>query len=101
PIQMNKMNISYLAASSNKNLQGMAGVSFVVAKKSELEKEKTTKPTNYYLNLQAQYKYFIETGQMRFTPPVQTIYALKQAIVELKEEGVIERYERYVQLWET
>ena len=32
PIDMSKMNISYLAASSNKNLQGMAGVSFVVAK---------------------------------------------------------------------
>ena len=80
PIQMSKMNISYLAASSNKNLQGMAGVSFVVAKKDELEKEKKTKPMNYYLNLYAQYKHFNETGQMRFTPPVQTMYALKQAI---------------------
>lgn len=101
PIHMSKMNISYLAASSNKNLQGMAGVSFVVAKKDELEKEKKTKPTNYYLNLYSQYKYFNETGQMRFTPPVQTIYALKQAILEVKEEGVKERYERYCQAWET
>ncbi|MGE6259259.1 aminotransferase class V-fold PLP-dependent enzyme [Heyndrickxia sporothermodurans] len=33
PIDMKKMNISYLAASSNKNLQGMAGISFVIAKK--------------------------------------------------------------------
>ena len=101
PIQMSKMNISYLAASSNKNLQGMAGVSFVVAKRDELEKEKKTKPANYYLNLYAQYKHFNETGQMRFTPPVQTMYALKQAIVEVKEEGVKERYERYSQCWET
>ncbi|MFJ7915757.1 MULTISPECIES: 2-aminoethylphosphonate aminotransferase [unclassified Lysinibacillus] len=101
PIDMSKMKISYLAASSNKNLQGMAGVSFVIAKKSELEKGKTKKPTNYYLNLYAQYYHFIETGQMRFTPPVQTIYALKQAIVELKAEGVKERYERYSKCWET
>lgn len=101
PINMSKMNISYLAASSNKNLQGMAGVSFVIAKKSELEKGKTKKPTNYYLNLYSQYDHFIETGQMRFTPPVQTIYALKQAIVELKAEGMKERYERYSQCWET
>ena len=101
PIEMSKMNISYLAASSNKNLQGMAGVSFVVAKKDELEKEKTTKPMNYYLNLYAQYKHFNETGQMRFTPPVQTMYALQQAIIEVKEEGVKERYERYSQSWET
>lgn len=101
PIQMSKMNISYLAASSNKNLQCMAGVSFVVAKKGELGKEKKTKPINYYLNLYCQYKHFNETGQMRFTPPVQTIYALKQAILEVKEEGVKERYERYSQAWET
>ncbi|MEH7124728.1 2-aminoethylphosphonate--pyruvate transaminase [Bacillus sp. JJ1773] len=101
PIQMNRMNISYLAASSNKNLQGMAGVSFVVAKKSNLEKEKLEKPSNYYLNLYAQHKHFTETGQMRFTPPVQTIYALKQAILEVKEEGVKERYERYSKCWES
>lgn len=101
PIDMNKMNISYLAASSNKNLQGMAGVSFVVAKKSKLEVEKETKPINYYLNLYSQYKSFIETRQMRFTPPVQTIYALKQAIIELNEEGVKERYKRYSRLWES
>ncbi|MCM3745165.1 2-aminoethylphosphonate--pyruvate transaminase [Sporosarcina luteola] len=101
PIDMSKMNISYVAASSNKNLQGMAGISFVIAKKEELEKERTTKPTNYYLNLSAQYKHFKETGQMRFTPPVQTMYALQQAIIELKEEGVKERYERYSQSWDT
>ncbi|MBS4195032.1 2-aminoethylphosphonate aminotransferase [Lederbergia citri] len=101
PIDMNKMNISYLAASSNKNLQGMAGVSFVVAKNTELEKEIATKPTNYYLNLYLQYKYFIETGQMRFTPPVQTIYALKQALIELNDESIKDRYERYSLLWET
>ncbi|MFC5602748.1 2-aminoethylphosphonate aminotransferase [Sporosarcina koreensis] len=101
PIQMNRMNISYLAASSNKNLQGMAGISFVVAKKDEVEKEKKIMPANYYLNLYAQYKHFKETGQMRFTPPVQTMYALQQAIVELKEEGVNERYERYSHCWET
>ena len=38
---------------------------------------------------------------MRFTPPVQTMYALKQAIIEVKEEGIKERYERYSQCWET
>lgn len=34
PIDMEKMNISFLASSSNKNLQGMAGVSFVIAEKT-------------------------------------------------------------------
>ena len=38
---------------------------------------------------------------MRFTPPVQTLYALKQAIVEAKEEGIDSRYKRYAKSWET
>jgi 2-aminoethylphosphonate aminotransferase len=101
PIQMKEMNISFLASSSNKNLQGMAGVAFVIAEKSKLDGLKQKKPRNYYLNLYAQYKYFLENQQMRFTPPVQTLYALKQAIEELKQEGVKERYKRYVKSWET
>jgi 2-aminoethylphosphonate aminotransferase len=101
PIQMDKMNISFMAASSNKNLQGMAGVAFVIANKSKLESIQHKKPRNYYLNLYAQYKFFSKTRQMRFTPPVQTLYALKQAINELKQEGIKGRYERYTRSWET
>ena len=37
PIDMIKSNISFLAASSNKNIQGMAGVGFVIANKKSLE----------------------------------------------------------------
>ncbi|NBI28677.1 2-aminoethylphosphonate aminotransferase [Chengkuizengella marina] len=100
PIQMDEMNISYLAASSNKNLQGMAGISFVIAKVSRLEQLKHAEIRSYYLNLYEQYKYFFKNKQMRFTPPVQTMYALKQAIIELKEEGISERYARYTRSWE-
>ncbi|HBI03261.1 MAG TPA: 2-aminoethylphosphonate--pyruvate transaminase [Paenibacillaceae bacterium] len=101
PIDMKKMNIHYLAASSNKNLQGMPGVSFVITQRSLLEKTKTIKPRNYYLHLYSQYDYFEKNHQMRFTPPVQTLYALKQAILETKEEGIKARYERYSKSWET
>jgi 2-aminoethylphosphonate-pyruvate transaminase len=100
PIDMEAMNISYLAASSNKNLQGMAGVAFVVAKKDHLEMTKHLRPRNFYLHLYSQYKYFLETKQMRFTPPVQTLYALKQAIIETRLEGIEKRYERYTKSWE-
>jgi 2-aminoethylphosphonate aminotransferase len=99
PVQMKEMNISYLASSSNKNLQGMAGVAFVIAEKSKLEQLRHSRPRNYYLNLYAQYRYFSVTRQMRFTPPVQTLYALKQAIEELKQEGIEGRYERYKESW--
>jgi 2-aminoethylphosphonate aminotransferase len=101
PISMHAMNISYLAASSNKNIQGMPGVAFCIANKNKLESIRHQKPRNYYLNLYAQYHYFSSTGQMRFTPPVQTLYALKLAIDELKREGVEQRYRRYCKSWET
>ncbi|RBW69993.1 2-aminoethylphosphonate aminotransferase [Bacillus taeanensis] len=99
PIAMERMNIHYLAASSNKNLQGMAGVSFVIANKKCLEQLKNIKARSYYLNLYEQYEYFKKTGQMRFTPPVQTLYAMKQAVVEAKKEGIVNRYNRYKKLW--
>ncbi len=101
PIDMNKQNITYLAASSNKNIQGMAGVGFVIAKKSSLENLKDIKPRSFYLSLYEQYTNFIKTHQMRFTPPVQTMYALKQAIIEAKKEGIENRYKRYSSSWET
>lgn len=95
PIEMEEMNIKYLASSSNKCIQGMAGVSFVIANKEALEKTKDIKPRNLYLNMYKQYSYFMDNYQMRFTPPVQTLYALKQAIIEAKEETIESRYERY------
>ncbi len=101
PLDMKEMNISFLASSSNKNLQGMPGVSFVIAEKSKLENLQDRKPRSYYLNLYAQYRYFAEHAQMRFTPPVQTLYALKQAIRELNQEGIAKRYARYTASWNT
>ncbi len=101
PIDMKKQNIHYLAASSNKNIQGMAGVGFVIANKNSLDSLKDIKPRNFYLNLYAQYQNFIKSHQMRFTPPVQTLYALKQAIIEAKEEGIEKRYVRYSKSWKT
>jgi 2-aminoethylphosphonate-pyruvate transaminase len=101
PIDMKEMNITYLAASSNKNLQGIAGVSFVIAEKTELEKTNHLKPRNLYLHLYGQYDYFNRTNQLRFTPPVQALYALKQAIIETKWEGIQNRNERYSKSWNT
>ena len=95
PIDMDEMNIKYLASSSNKCIQGMAGISFVIANKESLEITKNIKPRNLYLNIYKQYSYFKDNYQMRFTPPVQVLYALKQAIIEAKEETIEKRYERY------
>jgi len=94
-------NISLSVVSRNKNIQGMAGVGFVITNKNSLEKLKDIRPRSFYLSLYEQYEYFAKTKQMRFTPPVQTLYALKQAIIEAKEEGKDNRYIRYSKSWET
>ena len=101
PINMESLNITYLAASSNKNLQGLPGVSFVVAQLNSLMKLKDVKQLSYYLSLKEQYDYFKANKQTRFTPPVQTLYALKQAIKEAKFETIEKRYDRYKKSWRT
>ena len=99
PIDMKEMNISFLATTSNKNLQGMAGIGIAVCNLNDLMKRKDYKAPNFYLNLFDQYINFKNKRQMRFTPPVQTFYALKQAVKETLDEGVEDRYARYSGMW--
>ncbi|MBB5225280.1 2-aminoethylphosphonate--pyruvate transaminase [Treponema ruminis] len=100
PIDLGKLGIDFATSTSNKHIGGMAGVGFVVCKRDELLKQKDWPMRNYYLNLYDQYKYFLETKQTRFTPPVQTFYALRQAIIETKVETVEKRFERFTECWE-
>jgi 2-aminoethylphosphonate aminotransferase len=99
PIDIKDCKIDFMMSTSNKCIQGMAGVAFIICKKSELEKLKDYPPRSYYLNLYNQYLYFEKTGQSQFTPPVQILYALKQAIKEYFKEGGLNRYQRYTENW--
>jgi 2-aminoethylphosphonate aminotransferase len=99
PIDIKDCNIDFMMSTSNKCIQGMAGVAFIICKKSELEKLKDYPPRSYYLNLYNQYRYFEITGQSQFTPAVQILYALKQAICEYFAEGGAARYQRYTENW--
>lgn len=85
--------VDFIIASSNKNLQGVAGVSFVIAKNKDILMAKYAR--SLYLDLKSQYEYFVQNNQMRFTPPVQVLYALNEAILELQEEGLENRFLRY------
>jgi 2-aminoethylphosphonate-pyruvate transaminase len=100
PMDLQKLGVDFMASTSNKNIQGMAGIGFVICRKTELEKTRAIPMRNYYLNLYDQYAYFAKNGQTRFTPPVQTLYALRQAILETKQETVEGRYARYRECWE-
>jgi 2-aminoethylphosphonate-pyruvate transaminase len=100
PIDMERDGIDFMASTSNKNIQGMAGVAFVFCRKSELEKTKDYPMRNFYLNLWDQYANFKKNSQTRFTPPVQSMYSLRQAIIETKIETIEGRYARYGACWE-
>jgi 2-aminoethylphosphonate-pyruvate transaminase len=99
PIDMERDGFDFMSSTSNKNIQGIAGAALVFCRKEALEKTKAFPMRSYYLNLWDQYSYFTKTGQTRFTPPVQTLYALRQAIIEAKNETIEGRYRRYSECW--
>ena len=47
-----------------------------------------------------QYEYFEKTGEMHFTPPVQTIYATIQALKEYFAEGEEAKFARHRRVYE-
>jgi 2-aminoethylphosphonate-pyruvate transaminase len=100
PIDMKKDGFDFMASTSNKGLQGMAGACMVFCRKEALEATRDFPMRNYYLNLWDQYSGFKKNHQTRFTPPVQTLYALRQAIIETKLETIEGRYARYSACWE-
>lgn len=95
PIDIEKENIDFCMSSAQKGLQGMAGLAFIIGRTAMIEASKDYPVRSYYCNLYLQYKGFKETGEMRFTPPVQTIYAARQALKEYFEEGEQAKWARH------
>lgn len=100
PINVYEDNIDFCMASAQKGLMSMTGLSFVVGRRTLIEKSKEYKMRSYYCNLYLQYEFFEKTGQMHFTPPVQTIYATRQAILEYFAEGEEEKWKRHTRVFE-
>lgn len=100
PIDIYKDNIDFCMASAQKGIMGMTGLSYVIGRRDIIEQSKDFPMRSYYCNLYLQYHYFETTGQMHFTPPVQTIYAAKQAIKEYYEEGEEAKWERHLRVME-
>jgi len=99
PIDIEKDNIDFLMSSAQKGLMAMTGLSFVVGKKALLDASKDYPKRSYYCNLYTQYDYFERQGEMHFTPPVQVVYAARQAIVEYFAEGEDEKWARHKRVW--
>jgi len=94
-IDARKVPYDALAASSNKCLEGVPGLGFVVCRKTALAECKGN-ATTLVLDLFDQAEGFTRTGQYRFTPPIHVIVALGKAIEEhAAEGGVAGRGKRY------
>ena len=98
PINIEKDNIDFCMASAQKGIMAMSGLSFIIGNKKELEKSKDYPKRSYYCNLYLQYEYFEKTGEMHFTPPVQTVYAAIQGLKEYYEEGEMNKYNRHIRV---
>ena len=98
PIDIEKDNIDFCMASAQKGLMAMSGLSFIIGNKNELKKSKDYPKRSYYCNLYLQYEYFEKTGEMHFTPPVQTVYAAIQGLKEYYEEGENNKYNRHIRV---
>ena len=95
PFDMEEDNVDFCMASAQKGLMAMTGLSFIVGNRAIIEASQHYPKRSYYCNLFLQYDYFERTGQMHFTPPVQTIYATMQALKEYWEEGETAKFARH------
>ena len=100
PLDVVKDNVDFCMASAQKGLMAMSGLSFIIGKTDIIKASKNYPTRSYYCNLYLQYEYFEKTGEMHFTPPVQTIYATIQALKEYFEVGEKEKFARHRRVYE-
>lgn len=99
PINIEEDNIDFCMASAQKGLMAMTGLSFVVGNRAIIEKSKDFPKRSYYCNLFLQYDFFEKTGEMHFTPPVQTVYSTIQALKEYFAEGEEAKWARHTRVF--
>jgi 2-aminoethylphosphonate-pyruvate transaminase len=96
PLDVAADGIDFVTASANKCLQGIPGVSFVLGRRSALDALRGQPPRSVYLDL---YQYYLtqEADNTPFTPAVQVLHAMREAMLELEREGVAARIARYAE----
>lgn len=99
-INLARTPVHYLISSSNKCIQGMAGLGIIIADKTSLLNLEHQRSRSFYFNLFKNYKSQTHGGQFLFTPPVQIVYALAEALREFFDEGAQNRVQRYSDLYE-
>ena len=88
-----------VAASSNKCIEGVPGLGFVLCREDALKATAGNAPS-LSLDLHDQWQTLEKTNQYRFTPPIHCIVAFDQALTEHEQEGgVAGRGARYRNNW--
>ena len=86
PLDAAKTRFDAVAASSNKCIEGVPGLGFVICRETALA-ETEGNATTLVLDLHDQWRNFAKTGQYRFTPPIHVIVSFHQALAEFWAEG--------------
>ncbi|BFL64823.1 (2-aminoethyl)phosphonate--pyruvate transaminase [Roseomonas mucosa] len=86
PVDLATQPVAAVLASSNKCLEGVPGIGFALVREEMLAARKGNSPS-VSLDLEAQWRGFESNGQWRFTPPVQVVAALVEALRLLEAEG--------------
>ncbi len=86
PIDLGLTPVAAVIASSNKGLEGAPGLGFALIERDALAAAEGV-CASLSLDLHAQWRGFEANGQWRFTPPVQVVAALVEALRSLEAEG--------------
>jgi 2-aminoethylphosphonate-pyruvate transaminase len=86
PLDASALLPDAIAASSNKCIEGVPGLGFVICRKAALEGT-AGNATTLTLDLHDQWRNFEKTGQYRFTPPIHVVVSFHQALAEFFAEG--------------
>ncbi|WP_019542262.1 2-aminoethylphosphonate aminotransferase [Selenomonas bovis] len=95
PIDIERDNLDFCMSSAQKGIQAMTGLSFLIGRTDCIKASQVFPCHSYYSNIYLQYDSFERSGQMRFTPPVQVIYAARQALKEYFAEGENDKWRRH------
>ncbi len=86
PLDLSSLPATAVMASSNKCLEGTPGLGFALIEKQALVAAQGNSPSLSF-DLVEQWRGFEGNGQWRFTPPVQVLAALGEALRLLEAEG--------------
>ncbi|GAA5174897.1 2-aminoethylphosphonate--pyruvate transaminase [Niveibacterium umoris] len=86
PIDAREIAFDALIASSNKCIEGVPGMGFVIVEKTAIAAS-AGNSHSLAMDLHDQHQYMEKTGQWRFTPPTHVVAAFDAAITRFIEEG--------------